>query len=84
MKQPIDIDTPLKVKASKWSDLIPFGTLVDKVLYLNKGVRTGLLEVSRTKIFKEEWINKIKERIINIENLTNYEEYKYSNSSEDS
>lgn len=80
MKEPLNIDTKLTVKASKWSDLKQYGQSIGGILYLPIGICVNRLPIWKTKSENELQTNQ--QNIVDIKKLENNE--KYSTDSTDS
>lgn len=80
MKEPLNIDTKLTVKAAVWSDLKKYGQSIGGILYLPIGVCVNRLSIWKTKSEQKAQSLTNQNQTVDIKQIENNEKYTTDNS----
>ena len=79
MKEPLNIDTKLTVKATVWSDLKKYGQSIGDILYLPIGVCVNRLSIWKTKSEQDVQALTNQNQTVDIKQIENNEKYATDN-----
>ncbi len=83
MKEPLNIDTKLTVRAKVWSDLKKYGQSIGGILYLPIGVCVNRLPIWKTKSEQETQSLTNQHQTVDIKQIENNEKYATDKDSSD-